>query len=355
MSKFWSSMAKRAEPYIPGEQVNKPNIIKLNTNENPYPPSPKVLDAIENEIKDSLRLYPSPTMDDLRSAIANYYNLEKKNVFVGNGSDEILAFAFMGLFEPGKQIRFPDITYSFYPVYSKVFDIDYETIPLNHDFTIDVTRFFQSKGGVIFPNPNAPTSLNLHVEDIEAIVRENPDQVVIIDEAYVDFAEQSAVSLVNQYENLLVIQTMSKSRSLAGLRVGFAMGNEQLIEALIRMKDSFNSYPVDRLAIAGATAAMKDVDYFKDTTKKIIETREVTIANLTELGFDVLPSAANFVFASHPKINASVLYEQLREQDILIRYFGTPPIENYVRISIGTDEEMNMLMLAIKKIMDKTS
>jgi len=352
MSTFWSSMAKRAEPYIPGEQINKTNIIKLNTNENPYPPSPNVLAAIENEIQDSLRLYPSPTMDDLRLAIANYYELEKENVFVGNGSDEILAFAFMGLFEPGNTIRFPDITYSFYPVYSKVFNIDYETVPLNPDFTIDITKFFQSKGGVIFPNPNAPTSLYLQVDDIESIVRENPDQVVIIDEAYVDFAEQSAVGLIEKYENVLIIQTISKSRSLAGLRVGFAMGNEQLIEALIRMKDSFNSYPVDRLALAGATAAMKDKEYFKETTKKIIATRETTMAKLTELGFDVLPSAANFVFASHPTVDAKELYEQLREQDILIRYFGTAPIENYVRISIGTDQEMEQFIQAVKKIIE---
>src|SRR5699024_1128999 len=352
MSTFWSSMAKRAEPYIPGEQINKTNIIKLNTNENPYPPSPNVLEAIENEIKDSLRLYPSPTMDDLRLAIANYYELEKENVFVGNGSDEILAFAFMGLFEPGNPIRFPDITYSFYPVYSKVFNIDFETVPLNSDFTIDITKFFRSKGGVIFPNPNAPTSLYLQVDDIEAIVRENQNQVVIIDEAYVDFAEQSAVSLIEKYDNVLVIQTMSKSRALAGLRVGFAMGNEQLIEALIRMKDSFNSYPVDRLALAGATAAIEDKKYFKETTREIITTRETTIAKLTELGFDVLPSAANFVFASHPTVDAKELYEQLREQDILIRYFGTAPIENYVRISIGTDKEMEQFIEATKTIID---
>lgn len=352
MSKFWSSMTKRAEPYIPGEQINKENIVKLNTNENPYPPSPNVLTAIENEIKDSLRLYPSPTMDDLRLAIAENYGLKKDNVFVGNGSDEILAFAFMGLFEPGNPIRFPDITYSFYPVYSKVFNIDYETIPLNADFTIDITQFFQSKGGVIFPNPNAPTSLYLNVDDIEAIVRENQNQVVIIDEAYVDFAEQSAVSLIEKYENVLVIQTMSKSRSLAGLRVGFSMGNEKLIEALTRMKDSFNSYPVDRLALAGATAAMKDKAYFEETTKKIIATRENTREELIKLDFHVLSSSANFVFASHPTVHAKYLYDQLREQDILIRYFGTAPIENYVRISIGTDEEMEQFIQAVKMIVN---
>lgn len=353
MSKFWSSMAKRAEPYIPGEQIDKENIIKLNTNENPYPPSEKVLGAIENEIKDSLRLYPSPTMDDLRTAIADDYQLEKKNVFVGNGSDEILAFTFMGLFEPGKPIRFPNITYSFYPVYAKVFNIEYETIPLNDDFTMDISQFFQSKGGVIFPNPNAPTSLYLKLADIEAIVRENQDQVVVIDEAYVDFAEQSASCLIKKHDNILVIQTMSKSRSLAGLRVGFALGNEQLIEALIRMKDSFNSYPVDRLALAGATAAIKDREHFDTTTNKIIATREYTQIKLTELDFQVLPSAANFVFASHPHVHAKDLYEQLRQQDILIRYFGTEPIENYVRISIGTDEEMEQFIRAVTAIINK--
>ena len=353
MTKFWSEIAKRAEPYVPGEQINKENIIKLNTNENPYPPSPHVILAITNEVGNNLRLYPSPTMEELRTTIAGYYNVTKENVFVGNGSDEVLAFSFMGFFDPGKAIRFPDITYSFYPVYARVFDITYETIPLRDDFTMDVEAFYNSEGGVIFPNPNAPTSLYLGIDDIEAIVKHNKDNIVIVDEAYIDFAMESAVSLTKRYDNLLVIQTMSKSRALAGLRIGYAIGNEELIAALIRMKDSFNSYPVDRLALAGASAAIKDEAYFQQMKKKIIATREQTTKALISLGFHVLPSASNFVFATHETMPAKALYEQLRERDILIRHFGTEPIENYVRISIGTDEEMDKFIQAVTEIIER--
>lgn len=351
MSKFWSEMAKRAEPYVPGEQLAKKNIIKLNTNENPYPPSPKVIEAIQNELHTTnLRLYPSPTMDELRTTIGAYYGLDKANVFVGNGSDEVLAFAFMGLFDPGKPIRFPQITYSFYPVYAKVFNIDYEEVPLNDDFTLDVERFFESVGGVIFPNPNAPTSIYLPLHEIERILEHNKDRVVIVDEAYVDFAEASAATLINKYDNLLVIQTMSKSRALAGLRVGFALGNNELIKGLIRMKDSFNSYPVDRLALVGAKAAIEDETYFREITKKIIQTRTWVTEELQSLGFKVLPSQTNFVFTTHETYPAERLYEALRQRNILIRYFKTKPIENYVRITIGTDEEMKQLIRAIEEI-----
>ena len=351
MSKFWSEMAKRAEPYVPGEQLAKKNIIKLNTNENPYPPSPKVIEAIQNELHTTnLRLYPSPTMDELRTTIGAYYGLDKANVFVGNGSDEVLAFAFMGLFNPGKPIRFPQITYSFYPVYAKVFNIDYEEVPLNDDFTLDVERFFESVGGVIFPNPNAPTSIYLPLHEIERILEHNKDRVVIVDEAYVDFAEASAATLINKYDNLLVVQTMSKSRALAGLRVGFALGNNELIKGLIRMKDSFNSYPVDRLALVGAKAAIEDETYFREITKKIIQTRTWVTEELQSLGFKVLPSQTNFVFTTHETYPAERLYEALRQRNILIRYFKTKPIENYVRITIGTDEEMKQLIRAIEEI-----
>lgn len=350
MNKLWSSMAKRAEPYVPGEQLNKENIIKLNTNENPYPPSPKVIEAISKEIGKDLRLYPSPTMDDLKQTIARYYQLEKENVFVGNGSDEVLAFSFMAFFEPGKQIVFPEITYSFYPVYAKLFHIPYKKIPLNEDFTLDVASFFNSEGGVIFPNPNAPTSIYLSLEQVEEIVKQNRDKVVIVDEAYIDFAPKSAVSLIDRYDNLLVIQTFSKSRALAGLRVGFALGNETLIKALIRMKDSFNSYPVDRLALAGAKAAMEDTAYFREITNKIIRTREWVTEKLEHLGFFVLPSATNFVFASHAQFPAKSLYEQLREQNILIRYFAQKPIDNFARITIGTDEEMEIFIATVEKL-----
>lgn len=351
MSKLWSSMAKRAEPYIPGEQINKENILKLNTNENPYPPSPKVIEAITDEVGENLRLYPSPTMGDLRSSVADYYGLTMDNVFIGNGSDEVLGFSFMAFFEPGEKIVFPKITYSFYPVYAKVFDISYEEIALNDDFTLDVEQFYDAEGGVIFPNPNAPTSVYLPIEQVEKIIKNNADKVVIIDEAYVDFAPESAASLVHKYDNLLVIQTMSKSRALAGMRIGFALGNESLIQALIKMKDSFNSYPVDRLAMAAATAAIEDKAYFKETTEKILSTRTWVTERLESLGFEVLPSAANFVFTSHPEFAAEKLYETLRKKDILIRYFGTAPINNFVRITIGTDEEMEQFVGAVEEIL----
>ncbi|MGM8365411.1 histidinol-phosphate transaminase [Virgibacillus sp. W0181] len=352
MSKFWSTMAKRAVPYVPGEQLNR-NILKLNTNENPYPPSPSVLEAINKESNRDLRLYPSPTMDELRESIAHEYGLDKQNVFIGNGSDEVLAFSFMAFFEPGKAIRYPAITYSFYPVYAKLFNIDAEEIELNEDFSIKAADFFYSEGGVIFPNPNAPTSIFLPLDEVERIVKKNPNTVVIFDEAYVDFAEESAVSLVSKYENLLVIQTMSKSRSLAGLRIGFALGNEHLIEALIRMKDSFNSYPVDRLAMAGAKAAIEDTSYFQQTTKKIITTREWVSEKLKQLGFYVLPSQTNFIFARHETITAETIYSSLKAADVLVRYFGKKPIDNYLRITIGTDEEMEVFFKKLSMIVDK--
>lgn len=351
MNKFWSDMAQRANPYIPGEQVNKANILKLNTNENPYPPSPKVTEAIAQAVGADLRLYPSPTMDSLKNSIADMHGLRPENVFIGNGSDEVLAFAFMGFFNPGETIRFPDISYSFYPVYAKVFDIDYKLVPLQNDFAINPEDFFDSEGGVIFPNPNAPTSLYLGLDAIEAILQNNREKVVIVDEAYIDFAAESAVKLVGKYDNLLIIQTMSKSRALAGLRVGFAIGHEALIQALIRMKDSFNSYPIDRLALAGAEAAIKDVAYFNDTTEKIKATRKWTIEKLEQLGFSVIPSAANFVFATHEKYDAGVIYEELREKDVLIRYFNTERIDQYLRISIGTDEEMKRFFEELDKVM----
>lgn len=342
-------MAKRAEPYVPGLQVNKPNIIKLNTNENAYPPSPKVLQAIQNETGEKLKLYPSPTVDELRESIASFNNLEANQVFVGNGSDEVLAFSFMAFFEPGRKIRYPNITYSFYPVYAKLFNIPYEEVPVNEDFTLPTEKFFHSEGGVILPNPNAPTSIYLGLDHIEAILQNNPDQVVIIDEAYVDFAVASAASLINKYDNLLVIQTTSKSRSLAGLRVGFALGNESLIQALIRMKDSFNSYTIDRLALAGAKAAFDDVEYFRKITNKIIDTREKVTTQMEELGFTVLPSQANFIFVTHKKLRAKFLYEKLYEANILVRHFDQPQIDNYLRITIGTKENMQHL---IKKLGD---
>lgn len=352
MSKFWSTKAKQVDPYIPGEQLNEPNIIKLNTNENPYPPSPKVIEAIQNEVGANLRLYPSPTMDDLRETISSFYGVNKENVFVGNGSDEVLAFSFMAFFEPGEKVLFPAITYSFYPVYAKLFNITYEEVPLNNDLTLNVDDYFNAEGGVIFPNPNAPTSLLLPIEQVEQIAKNNREKIVIVDEAYIDFAEsgQSATTLVDKYDNVLVIQTMSKSRALAGMRIGFAIGHESLIEALIRMKDSFNSYPVDRLALVAAEAAMTDKQYFDEMNTKIIETRVWTTEKMTALGFTVLPSATNFIFATHAHYDAEMLYEKLKERNILIRYFGTEPIDNYVRITIGTEEEMKTFVDKVENI-----
>lgn len=344
-------MVKRTEPYVPGEQLNDAGIIKLNTNENPYPPSPKVKEAIMEELNGTLRLYPSPTADSLRRAIAKTVGVSKEEVFVGNGSDEVLAFSFMAFFHPEKQIRFPNITYSFYPVYAKLFNIPYETVQANDDFTLPAESFFGSEGGVILPNPNAPTSLYLELSGIEAILANNPDSVVIIDEAYIDFAPESAVRLVKFYKNLLVIQTTSKSRSLAGVRVGYAIGNRELIEALVRIKDSFNSYTIDRLAIAGAAAAFKDEAYFNETIEKIKESRTRFTVALKEMGFNVLPSQANFVFAAHADMPAAKLYKKLKEEGILVRHFNQPLIENYLRITIGTDEQMDVLLTKLEQIL----
>lgn len=352
MGKFWSTAAKRSVPYVPGEQVNQVDILKLNTNENPYAPSPKVIEAIQTDVEEKLNLYPSPTADQLKQEIAAYYQLSSEHVFVGNGSDEVLAFSFMAFFEPGKVIRFPDISYSFYPVYAKLFDITYEKVPLQRDFTLPVEAFFQSEGGVIFPNPNAPTSIYLGLDDVREIVENNPNQVVIVDEAYIDFAPDSAVSLVEAYENLLIIQTMSKSRSLAGLRIGFAIGNPNLITALVRIKDSFNSYTLDRLALAGAEAAIKDTAYFNSTTSKIIETREWVSAALKKRGFHVLPSQANFVFVSHYQRSAKQLYEALKNHGIIVRFFNQPKIDNYLRITVGTEAGMTYFLRKLDEIMD---
>lgn len=351
MSKYWSSMVRRTDPYVPGEQVEDPTVLKLNTNENPYPPSPKAIEAIRQEAEGKLQLYPSPTADELRETIGAYYQLEKEEVFVGNGSDEVLAFSFMAFFEPGEKILFPEVTYSFYPVYSKLFDIPFETVPMEEDFSLSVEKYFGAQGGVIIPNPNAPTSLYLEIEQIEKIVKNNPNKVVIIDEAYIDFASTSAATLVSKYENLLVVQTTSKSRSLAGLRVGYALGHRSLIDALIRIKDSMNSYTIDRLALAGAKAAFEDVAYFEQTTAQIISTREHVKSEMVRLGFDVLPSKANFIFVTHPNYFAEYLYDELKQAGVLVRYFNTELIENHLRITIGTEAEMERFISTLEKIM----
>lgn len=352
--KYWSEVAKRSTPYVPGEQLNDPAIIKLNTNENPYPPSPNVQEAIKQEMNQALHLYPSPTVDSLRESIAKQEGTEKESVFVGNGSDEVLAFAFMGLFSPTRTIRFPAITYSFYPVYANLFQIPYEEVPLTNNFTLDEKAFFHTKGGVILPNPNAPTSIFTSLEKLEEIIQHNPDNVVIIDEAYIDFAPESAVALTHKYEQLLIVKTFSKSRSLAGLRVGYAIGHPNLIGALTRIKDSFNSYTIDRLAIVGAKAAMEDDAYLKETTRKIIQTRKWTQEQMEKRDFHVLPSATNFLFVQHPDYNAEQLYERLKAKKILIRHFRKSGIENYMRITIGTDEMMQQFLFVLDEIMQNT-
>lgn len=351
MSRFWSDLVKNLTPYTPGEQPKVDNLIKLNTNENPYAPSPLVLDAIAQANGERLKLYPDPNAQELKQAIADYYGLETNQIFVGNGSDEVLAHAFQGLLKHSKPLLFPDISYSFYPTYCRLYGIHPEMIPLESDFSINVDDYSRANGGIIFPNPNAPTGKLLPLQDIEKMLKKNTGSVVVVDEAYIDFGGETAISLVNQYDNLLVTQTFSKSRSLAGLRVGFAVGHPILIEGLERVKNSFNSYPLDLLAIKGAVAAMADNDYFKQTCQAIMTTRDTTILGLEILGFEVVPSAANFVFAKHPKQDAAKIFQALREHAIVVRYFDKPRINQHLRITIGTDAEMKSLLDALKQIL----
>ncbi len=353
VSKYWSQVLKTVEPYVPGEQPRDREYIKLNTNENPYPPSPLVLEAMKKEISGDLRLYPDPTCHDLLEAIGAYYGKDTSQVFVGNGSDEVLAFAFLAYFNQGDRILYPDITYSFYPVYANMFQISYDLIPLNEDFKVKVEDYQRENKGVIIANPNAPTGKLLSLADIKQILDWNKDQVVIVDEAYIDFGGQSAVSLIDEYDNLLVVQTMSKSRSLAGMRIGFAIGHPDLIDGLNRVKNSINSYTIDRLALVAGRAAMEDKEYFEKTRLKIMETREWVTRELRAIGFDVIPSAANFIFASPASMEAEKLFLQLKEKGLLVRYFNKPRISEYLRISIGTDKEMEALVKGVKDILGK--
>jgi histidinol-phosphate aminotransferase len=350
MSKFWSPFVKDLVPYVPGEQPKLARLVKLNTNENPYGPSPKALAAMRAELNDDLRLYPDPNGERLKQAVADYYGVQPAQVFVGNGSDEVLAHAFHGLFQHDKPLLFPDISYSFYPVYCGLYGIACEQIALDQQLQIRVEDYARPNGGIVFPNPNAPTGCLLPLEAIEKLLKANPDSVVLVDEAYIDFGGQSAIALVDQYPNLLVTQTLSKSRSLAGLRVGLAVGHPELIEALERIKNSFNSYPLDRLAIAGAAAAFEDRAYFEQSCHQVIESREAVVAGLQALGFEVLPSAANFVFARHPHKDAATLAAGLREQGVIVRHFKQARIAQFLRISIGAPEQNQALLDALSRL-----
>ncbi|MDP3846380.1 MAG: histidinol-phosphate transaminase [Pseudomonas sp.] len=349
MSKFWSPFVKTLVPYVPGEQPKLAKLVKLNTNENPYGPSPLALAAMRAELSDDLRLYPDPNSDRLKQAVATYYGVPTAQVFVGNGSDEVLAHAFHGLFQHGQPLLFPDISYSFYPVYCGLYGIPFEAIALDNNFQIRVEDYQRPNGGIVFPNPNAPTGCLLALEAIEQLLKGNPDTVVLVDEAYIDFGGVSVISLVASYPNLLVTQTLSKSRSLAGLRVGFAVGHPDLIEALERIKNSFNSYPLDRIAIAGAAAAFDDQAYFAQTCQQVISSREALVLELQQQGFEVLPSAANFIFARHPQRDAAELAAGLREHGVIVRHFKQARIEQFLRISIGTPEQNQALVDALRE------
>ncbi|WP_165671714.1 histidinol-phosphate transaminase [Metapseudomonas otitidis] len=347
MSKFWSPFVKELVPYVPGEQPKIANLVKLNTNENPYGPSPKAIAAMQAELGDSLRLYPDPNSERLKQSVADHYGVTTAQVFVGNGSDEVLAHIFHGLFQHGRPLLFPDVTYSFYPVYCGLYGIPFEAVPLDEQFQIRVEDYARPNGGIIFPNPNAPTGCLLTLDAVEALLDGSPDSVVVVDEAYIDFGGESAIALVDRYANLLVTQTLSKSRSLAGLRVGLAVGHPDLIEALERIKNSFNSYPLDRMAIAGAAAAFDDRAWFDETRQRVIHSREQLVAALEARGFDVLPSAANFVFARHPDKDAAGIAAGLREKGVIVRHFKQARIAQFLRITIGTPEQNQALLDAL--------
>lgn len=353
MKHVWTDNLRNVEPYVPGEQSKEKNIIKLNANENPYSPSPKVFEAIRRFDCACLKLYPDANAAEFKEAIAAYYGVKKENVFIGNGSDDVLALSFQTFFNSNIPIAYPDITYSFYPVWCELFGISYKTYPLGEDFRIHIEDYRAENGGVVIPNPNAPTSLGEGRAFIEKLMEYNRDCVVIIDEAYVDFGGYSSVELTKKYENLLVTATFSKSRSLAGMRIGCAIGSEKLISALEAVKNSYNSYTVNSLAMAAGTAAINDVAYFKETVSKVIKTRERVKSELKDLGFEVLDSQTNFLMAAHPNKDMKEYFEYLKAQKVFIRYFNKPRINKYVRITIGTDEEMDIFLDKTKAFLEK--
>jgi len=351
MSRFWSELAAKLTPYVPGEQPRGDKLVKLNTNENPYDPSPAAVAAIRHTDADSLRRYPDPDSNDLRQAIAQRAGLDPRQVFLGNGSDEVLAHTFQALLKHDNPVLFPDISYSFYPVWCDLYELHYQAIPLDNGFRVNVSDYARPTSGIIVPNPNAPTGILLSLDEVARLAENNPDSVVVIDEAYIDFGGESAVSLVPVFDNLLVIQTLSKSRSLAGLRIGTALGSEDLIEGLVRVKDSFNSYPLGVVAQRAALASLEDEAYFLSCCEKVMATRERLAGQLQSLGFEVLPSAANFLFVSHPMHRADHLFSALRERRIIVRYFNKPRIDNFLRISIGTEADTDLLLTALEDVL----
>lgn len=367
MSEYWNSRVKKLSPYVPGEQPKDRKFIKLNTNENPYPPSPKVIQAIKDAAGENLRLYPDPDCREFREAAAARYGVSPAQVFAGNGSDEVLAFAFGAFFETAGDpapLLFPDITYSFYPVYARLWDIPYRAVPLKEDFSIDIDDYKVPSGGAVFPNPNAPTGIALPLHDILTLAEylEKQGKVLIVDEAYAAFGGQSAAGHIGEHPNLLTVHTLSKSASLAGLRGGFAIGNEKLIEALCRARDSFNSYTLDRLALAGAAAAISDSAYYDEINRRVVSTRERVMRSLREMGFTALPSAANFLLVKAPEskdardvpcVSGADFFAALRERGILVRHFNSERIAGFIRVSIGTDDEMDAFLAACEEIIDR--
>ncbi len=351
MLSAWKENLRKIEPYVPGEQSKDKDIVKINANENPYPPSPKAVEVLKNFDTNNLRFYPNANSTKLKEALAKYYGVGVENVFVGNGSDDVLAVAFQSFFNSDKPIVYPDLTYSFYPVWCSLFGIEYKTYAVGDDFRINAEDYKEKNGGVIIPNPNAPTSLGEGTGFVEKILSYNQDSVVIIDEAYVDFGGVSSVPLVKKYENLLVTGTFSKSRSLAGLRIGFAIGSKTLIDVMEAVKNSYNSYTVDSISIEVGSASIEDDEYFKSTCQKVIKTRQRVTDELRKLGFDVLDSQTNFIFATHAKYSMKEMFEYLKTQKVFIRYFSLPRIENYVRITIGTDDEMDIFLQKAKEFL----
>jgi histidinol-phosphate aminotransferase len=351
MSHFWSRLTQDLSPYVPGEQPRMVELVKLNTNESPLGPSPRALEAIRGEAADTLRLYPDPQSTALRTALATYHHVRPEQVFAGNGSDEVLAHAFAALLKHDAPLLFPDITYSFYPVWCRLFGIAYEAVPLDEAMQISVAGYRRPAGAVIVPNPNAPTGIALARAEIAMLLEEHPDAPVVIDEAYVDFGAETAIPLVASHPNLLVVQTMSKSRALAGLRIGYAIGDAGLIEALTRVKDSFNSYPLGRPAQAGAIASLEDEAWFQQGRACVIDGREQLSRGLIRLGFEVLPSSANFVFARHPAHKGATLAAALRERAVIVRHFPAPRISGYLRITVGTDGQIDRLLSALSDIL----